>query len=61
MVFKNHRFCCRRVTWTIPIRSSSRSPLSRGGSLEEINGGLSYYKFKDRCIFCDIIAQEKER
>jgi UDPglucose--hexose-1-phosphate uridylyltransferase len=28
--------------------------------VEEINGGLSYYKFKDRCIFCDIIAQEKE-
>jgi UDPglucose--hexose-1-phosphate uridylyltransferase len=28
--------------------------------LEEINGGLNYYKFKDRCIFCDIIAQEKE-
>jgi UDPglucose--hexose-1-phosphate uridylyltransferase len=28
--------------------------------VEEINGGLVYYKFKDRCIFCDIIAQEKE-
>jgi UDPglucose--hexose-1-phosphate uridylyltransferase len=28
--------------------------------VEEVNGGLAYYKFKDRCIFCDIIAQEKE-
>lgn len=27
---------------------------------EEINGGLQYFKYKDRCIFCDIIAQEKE-
>lgn len=27
---------------------------------EEINGGLHYYRFKERCIFCDIIAQEKE-
>jgi UDPglucose--hexose-1-phosphate uridylyltransferase len=28
--------------------------------LEEIEGGLAYYRYKDRCIFCDIIAQEKE-
>jgi UDPglucose--hexose-1-phosphate uridylyltransferase len=28
--------------------------------VEELKGGLTYYKFKDRCIFCDIIAQEKE-
>ena len=27
---------------------------------EEISGGLEYFKYKDRCIFCDIIAQEKE-
>lgn len=27
---------------------------------EEISGGLQYFKYKDRCIFCDIIAQEKE-
>ncbi len=26
---------------------------------EEINGGLAFYKYKERCIFCDIIAQEK--
>ena len=28
--------------------------------LEEISGGLAYYRYKDRCIFCDIITQEKE-
>ncbi|MCX5812065.1 MAG: galactose-1-phosphate uridylyltransferase [Proteobacteria bacterium] len=27
---------------------------------EEIDGGLAYFKYKDRCIFCDIITQEKE-
>ncbi len=25
---------------------------------EEINGSLSYYNYKERCIFCDIIRQE---
>ncbi len=25
---------------------------------EEINGSLNYYKYKDRCVFCDMIAQE---
>lgn len=28
--------------------------------LEEIGGGLNYYRYKDRCIFCDIISQEKD-
>ncbi|HBE44607.1 MAG TPA: galactose-1-phosphate uridylyltransferase [Deltaproteobacteria bacterium] len=28
--------------------------------VEEINGGREYYRYKDRCIFCDIIAQERE-
>jgi UDPglucose--hexose-1-phosphate uridylyltransferase len=27
---------------------------------EEIGGALQYYRYKDRCVFCDIIAQEKE-
>jgi len=27
---------------------------------EEITGSLSYYKYRDRCVFCDIIAQELE-
>ncbi|MCK5237306.1 MAG: galactose-1-phosphate uridylyltransferase [Deltaproteobacteria bacterium] len=25
---------------------------------EELDGSLSYYKYKERCIFCDIIRQE---
>jgi UDPglucose--hexose-1-phosphate uridylyltransferase len=27
---------------------------------EEINGGLAYHRYKERCIFCDIVAQERE-
>ena len=27
---------------------------------EEINGSLNYYRYRDRCVFCDIIAQESE-
>mgnify|MGYP001080181793 CR=1 FL=1 len=26
--------------------------------VSELDGGLSYYKYKERCIFCDIIRQE---
>ncbi|MGH9355954.1 MAG: galactose-1-phosphate uridylyltransferase [Terriglobia bacterium] len=28
--------------------------------LEELEGASEYHRFKDRCIFCDIIQQEKE-
>lgn len=26
--------------------------------LEEIDGGLRYYRFKERCVFCDMVRQE---
>ncbi|HEX2966290.1 MAG TPA: galactose-1-phosphate uridylyltransferase [Syntrophorhabdaceae bacterium] len=35
-------------------------PIVPRGVHEEVKGGLSYYNYKDRCVFCDIIAQEKE-
>jgi UDPglucose--hexose-1-phosphate uridylyltransferase len=28
--------------------------------LEEVNGAREYYNFKERCIFCDVIRQERE-
>jgi UDPglucose--hexose-1-phosphate uridylyltransferase len=28
---------------------------------EEVDGAREHYNFKDRCIFCDIIRQEKEK
>ena len=27
----------------------------------ELDGSLSYFKYKDRCIFCDIIRQERQQ
>ena len=59
MVFKNHG----SVAGASLDHSHSQLialPIVPRRVVEEINGGLSYYKFKDRCIFCDIIAQEKE-
>ncbi len=59
MVFKNHG----SVAGASLDHSHSQLialPIVPRRVVEEINGGLSYYKFKDRCIFCDMIAQEKE-
>jgi UDPglucose--hexose-1-phosphate uridylyltransferase len=25
---------------------------------EEVDGSLTYYRYKERCIFCDIVRQE---
>ena len=35
-------------------------PIIPGRVSEEIKGSLNYYKSKDRCVFCDIVAQESE-
>jgi UDPglucose--hexose-1-phosphate uridylyltransferase len=59
MVFKNHG----SVAGASLDHSHSQLialPIVPRRVVEEINGGLAYYKFKDRCIFCDIITQEKE-
>lgn len=59
MVFKNHG----SVAGASLDHSHSQLialPIVPKRVVEEINGGLMYYKFKDRCIFCDMIIQEKE-
>lgn len=59
MVFKNHG----SVAGASLDHSHSQLialPIIPRRVVEEINGGFNYYKFKDRCVFCDIIAQEKE-
>lgn len=59
MVFKNHG----SVAGASLDHSHSQLialPIVPRRVVEEMNGGLTYYKFKDRCIFCDIISQEKE-
>jgi UDPglucose--hexose-1-phosphate uridylyltransferase len=59
MVFKNHG----SIAGASLDHSHSQLialPIVPKRVLEEISGGLAYYRYKDRCIFCDIIAQEKE-
>jgi UDPglucose--hexose-1-phosphate uridylyltransferase len=59
MVFKNHG----SVAGASLDHSHSQLialPIAPKKVSEEIEGGLAYFKYKDRCIFCDIIAQEKE-
>lgn len=29
--------------------------------MEEMNGCLEYYRFRDRCLFCDIVVQEMDQ
>jgi UDPglucose--hexose-1-phosphate uridylyltransferase len=59
MVFKNHG----SIAGASLDHSHSQLialPIVPKRVLEEISGGLNYFKYKDRCIFCDIIAQERE-
>ncbi len=58
MVFKNHG----SVAGASLDHSHSQLialPIVPRRVVEEMNGGLTYYKFKDRCIFCDIISSGK--
>ena len=59
MVFKNHG----SIAGASLDHSHSQLialPIVPKRVLEEISGALGYYRYKDRCIFCDIIAQERE-
>ncbi|HVN95386.1 MAG TPA: galactose-1-phosphate uridylyltransferase [Syntrophorhabdaceae bacterium] len=59
MVFKNHG----AIAGASLDHSHSQLialPIVPKRVVEELSGGLEYYKFKDRCIFCDMITQEKE-
>ena len=59
MVFKNHG----SIAGASLDHSHSQLialPIVPKRVVEEISGCLNYFKYKDRCIFCDIIAQEKD-
>ncbi len=59
MIFKNYG---QRAGATIDHSHSQliALPIVPKNVSEEIRGGLTHYKIKERCIFCDIIAQERE-
>ena len=59
LIFKNHGYSAGASL------SHSHSqlialPMIPKNVREEISGANTYYEYKERCIFCDIIAQEKE-
>jgi UDPglucose--hexose-1-phosphate uridylyltransferase len=59
MVFKNHGYSAGASL------SHSHSqlialPMIPKNVKEELFGAAAYYEYKERCIFCDMIAQEKE-
>lgn len=59
MIFKNHGYSAGASL------SHSHSqlialPMIPKNVKEELNGSGTYFKYKERCIFCDMISQEKE-
>jgi UDPglucose--hexose-1-phosphate uridylyltransferase len=58
MVFKNHRMSAGA---TLPHSHSQiiALPTVPKNVSDELRGALDHYKFKERCIFCDIVAQER--
>ncbi len=60
MVFKNHG----RAAGASLEHSHSQLialPILPRMIVSELDGALSYYKYKERCIFCDIVKQEMKQ
>ncbi|MSP63139.1 MAG: galactose-1-phosphate uridylyltransferase [Myxococcales bacterium] len=58
MVFKNHRAAAGASV----LHSHSQLialPTVPKNVADEMKGSLEYYQFKERCVFCDIVAQEQ--
>ncbi|BBE30656.1 galactose-1-phosphate uridylyltransferase [Tepiditoga spiralis] len=56
-IFKNHGKEAG-ASLVHPHSQIIATPIVPYNILEELNGAENYYKFKDRCIYCDIIEQE---
>lgn len=58
MVFKNHG---SQAGATLEHTHSQliALPVVPKNVAEEMEGALAYYKYKDRCVFCDIVRQEQ--
>ncbi|MCX5713308.1 MAG: galactose-1-phosphate uridylyltransferase, partial [Candidatus Omnitrophica bacterium] len=59
MVFKNFG-AAAGASLEHPHTQMIALPMIPKSVLEEIKGAHDYYQFRERCIFCDIIRQEKE-
>ncbi|MFC1509291.1 galactose-1-phosphate uridylyltransferase [Candidatus Omnitrophota bacterium] len=59
LLFKNHGLKAGGSKMTRHVRSQIiATPVTPTRVKEELRGSRFYYKFKDRCIFCDILNQE---
>ncbi|MFH1479568.1 MAG: HIT domain-containing protein [Candidatus Omnitrophota bacterium] len=59
LLFKNHGLRAGGSKVTKHLRSQLiATPVTPTRVKEELKGARFYYKYKDRCIFCDIIDQE---
>ncbi|MEW6609037.1 MAG: galactose-1-phosphate uridylyltransferase [bacterium] len=57
LVFRNHRSSAG-ASLDHPHSQLIATPIVPKRVKEELRGALSYYNFKDRCVFCDIVHQE---
>jgi UDPglucose--hexose-1-phosphate uridylyltransferase len=57
LVFRNEGRAAG-ASLTHPHSQLIATPVTPKRVKEELNGAAAYYRYKDRCIFCDIIRQE---
>lgn len=57
LIFKN-RGSAAGATLSHPHAQLIATPIVPKRVREEVNGAKSYYDYKERCVFCDIIKQE---
>ena len=59
LLFKNHGLRAGGSRHTQHVRSQIiATPVTPTRVKEELRGARFYYKYKDRCIFCDLLRQE---
>jgi len=59
MIFKNHGYSAG-ASLTHSHSQLIALPMIPKNVNEELTGSNKYYEYKERCIFCDMITQEKE-
>ena len=60
LIFKNHG-AAAGASLTHSHSQLIALPVIPKRVMEEMNGCREYYRFRDRCLFCDIIVQEMEQ
>jgi UDPglucose--hexose-1-phosphate uridylyltransferase len=58
MIFKNHG-AAAGASLDHPHSQLIALPIVPKNVLEEMKGALEYYNYKERCVYCDIVRQER--